>query len=113
MTTQRIDIEDVLDRFCVIEVHGLVGRQLGDATDPEGLFVAEYDPDGMNGCGSVKLTANLSEAKRYTDGSAAVREYMRQSTIRPLREDGEPNRPLMAYTVAIVDKLAGDLKFDD
>jgi hypothetical protein len=36
---------------------------------------------------------------RFADLAAAVACWKRQSTVRPLRPDGKPNRPLTAFTI--------------
>ena len=62
-------------------------------------YVESCDVDAHRGHGDVKLTRDLAQAKRFADFGAALEYWKRQSTVRPLRPDGQPNRPLTAYNV--------------
>lgn len=64
-----------------------------------GMFLAHFDPDENDGFGCARWTAHQHEAKVFPDLLAAFAEWKRESTVRPLRDDGKPNRPLSAYTV--------------
>ena len=89
-------------RFLVMQVHSLTGTQLGaPGLDPKDRYVVSYDPDGNDGHGDVVLPTDPAKAKRYTLDEAR-KEWDRTSTVRPLRSDGQPNKPLTAYTVALV-----------
>lgn len=96
-----------------IRIWSLVGYQAGEDPPAAGSFpasggnsggryLASYDPDGNNGFGDLALTADPAKAKRYPSTTAAAEDYRRSSTVRPTRPDGEPNRPLTAYTVEII-----------
>lgn len=68
----------------------------------DGRYVVEYDPkrggtgpDGVGWC-HLETTADRRKAKVFPSIKEAL-EYWRQSS--GLREDGEPNRPLTAFTV--------------
>lgn len=70
-------------------------------------YLAEYDPDindpdDSDISGWVKGTFNPSRAKHYPDAAAAMAEWKRVSKTRPVRPDGQPNRPLSAFTIEIV-----------
>jgi hypothetical protein len=64
-----------------------------------GHWLAEYDPDFGDGQGHVLGTMDPARAARFPDIGAALAEWKRPSTVRPLRADGKPNRPLSAFTV--------------
>ena len=87
----------------LIKIVGLIGRQLADTlATPVGQYVEHYDPDARDGLGEVQTTPDPSRAKRYATQLEATAEWRRVSTVRPLRPDGEPNRPLTAYHVEII-----------
>lgn len=64
-------------------------------------FVEEYDPDGRDGAGSAKLTLLRSHAKRFPSKIEALEFWRQQSTKRPTRSDGKPNRPLTSFSVMV------------
>lgn len=69
---------------------------------PINQFVSAFDPDAFDGAGHVELTADLDRALRFPSGAAALGTWRLQSTVRPERRDGKPNRPMTAYTVEIL-----------
>jgi hypothetical protein len=64
-------------------------------------WLKDFDADAEDGFGRFEFTTDPDDAKRFEDAAAASEEWRRQSTVRPLRDDGKPNRPLTAYTVII------------
>lgn len=64
-----------------------------------GQYLASYDPDGMAGFGVFTGTTDSAKAMRFDDIGAALACWKQKSTVRPWRDDGEPNRPLTAFTV--------------
>jgi hypothetical protein len=93
---------------------------LADGTPvPIGLWIESYDvnaidftrtstvnPDGtvtINGAwgGSIHLTSDRDCARRFATAAEALTAWTTQSTVRPLRPDGKPNKPLTALTVEI------------
>jgi hypothetical protein len=69
---------------------------------PYGQYLVAYDPDGMGGFGLIRTTRDLREAKQFAHFADASALWRSQSTVRPLRVDGLPNRPLTAFTVSII-----------
>jgi len=67
----------------------------------EGYYIKSHDPDAFNGLGHLVTTMDRDKAKTFSSLEAAVRFYKQQSTVRPLRPDGKPNRPLTAYTISL------------
>ena len=67
-----------------------------------GRYVLRYDPDAHAGLGQVWSTAELGEAIHFPVYADAMRFYLQVSTVKPLRDDGKPNRPLTAFTVGIL-----------
>lgn len=80
---------------CVIQA---VGFANGMPCDKAGQYLESFDPDAYGGRGY----ADLTKAMRFASVAEAFDMRKRQSAVRPLRPDGRPNRPLTAYTIAIV-----------
>lgn len=68
---------------------------------PQRVFLQSYNPDGKDGEGEFSVTTNLAEAMKFVDAVAAISCWRMQSTVRPLRDDGKPNRPLSALTAQV------------
>lgn len=83
----------------------IVGRPGGVVNqDPRaglGEWVKSYDPDAFDGRGDVETTFDVSEALRFPSGGDAFAFWRTQSSVRPLRADGLPNRPLTAFSIEI------------
>ena len=82
---------------CVIY---LIATTREEPTEFDGRYVKAYDPsyihpDGYDG-GILLVTPDPAEAMQFPDMAAAIDKY-RESY--GLREDGQPNRPLTAWTV--------------
>lgn len=60
-----------------------------------------FSADDHDGLGAIEVTSNPDEALEFETGHAALELWGTQSTIRPLRPDGKPNRPMTAFSVAI------------
>jgi hypothetical protein len=85
-----------------IRIHSRID---GQPTEWDGCWVAEYnprmrgvDPDGERWCHLV-VTDDPAKARQFRDLREAT-NYLWQDTGR-LRADGQPDRPLTAYTVEI------------
>lgn len=64
-------------------------------------YVLSFDPDAHDGGGELMTTRNARNAKRFASTGEAFEFWRQASTVRPLREDGKPNRPFTAFTVSI------------
>jgi hypothetical protein len=84
----------------------ILGDGLGRPTVFDGQFVVEYDPDGMTRIDRTTtllcrlLTGPIGAAKRMTFVEAHAL-WTAVSKEKPVREDGQPNRPLTAFNVSI------------
>jgi hypothetical protein len=67
-----------------------------------GQYLSKYDPNGYEGRGKFQTTPWPNEAMAFPDQEAAMRFWKQQSKVKPLRADGQPNRPLTAYTIEVV-----------
>jgi hypothetical protein len=65
----------------------------------DGEYVKSYDPDAHNGRGDATFTKNIAEAMTFADMRSAAAFAMRVPAERPIRADGKPNRPLLAFTL--------------
>lgn len=81
--------------------------QIWAAIDPSyplnGRYVMDFDVSlYLEEVGPVPTTDKISEAKHFADAGQALEFWKTQSRIRPLRWDGEPNRPLTGFSAQIV-----------
>jgi hypothetical protein len=68
--------------------------------DIAGSYICRYNPD-TDGEVDILCSPLLEEARLF-DSPAELQEFRAQvSAVRPLREDGKPNRPLTALTLEI------------
>ena len=65
-----------------------------------GDYLEWSDPDARNGFGDDRWTPDLAKAKRFASFMAAMECWKAQSSRRPFRDDGRPNRPMTAYSVS-------------
>lgn len=84
----------------IIRIVGLVD---GRTTGAEGGYIVRCDVEARGGRGALEVTQDPARALHFPDATWALRFVRRQSKTRPLRPDGQPNRPLTAYTVEIMD----------
>jgi hypothetical protein len=78
-----------------------VGFANGAPCPHEGEYLKSFDHDTPDGLGYGEFTRDLSEAKLFASRARALEFWRRPSRSRPLRPDGEPNRPLTCLTVAV------------
>jgi hypothetical protein len=79
-----------------------------DVRPHPGDWLSQYDPDAYEGRGAAVWTPDKTHALRFNIPADAMRRWRAQSTVRPWRRDGKPNRPLTAYTIEIVEINGGD-----
>lgn len=79
----------------------IVGLADGRPTTVDGQYLVECDVDDRDGRGSVFATDDKAKAKRFDGIGHALDYWRRTSHVVPLRPDGEPNRPLTAYTIEL------------
>jgi hypothetical protein len=73
------------------------GRASGE---PVNAWLQSCDFEADDGRGVVTVTTNPFDALVFDGFLQAMQYWKTQSTTRPLRPDGKPNRPLTAYTVS-------------
>jgi hypothetical protein len=64
-----------------------------------GEYLRRFDPEYADGRGAAWWTDDPAKAMRFADVGVALETWKTQSTVKPLREDGKPNRPLTAHTI--------------
>lgn len=79
----------------------IAGRADGTRTDLDGDYLVTYDPDAHDGGGDVLTSPNIEDATRFASAREAWLVWQMQSGVRPLRPDGQPNRPLTAFNIII------------
>lgn len=70
-----------------------------DEEGPVGQYLETFDVEAHDGRGFATFTDDEAKAMKFTDFSEAVETWRTQSKVRPLREDGMPNRPLTAFSM--------------
>ena len=85
-----------------------MGLAFGDDDRSVGQYLAAFDADAYSGRGLIRWTHDKARAMRFADFEAAAECWKRQSAVRPLRPDGQPNRPLTAYSVTFEKVEAND-----
>lgn len=66
------------------------------------VFIRAADVDAHGGEGMAFCTTDPKAAIQFESAMAAYAYWLRQSRVLPLREDGQPNRPLTTFTVEIL-----------
>lgn len=79
-------------------VPGIVTRDPGFS--PEGMWLETFDVDAHDGRGECTWTSKPERAYAFATPAEAVSAWTSQSLVRPVREDGKPNRPLTCFTVS-------------
>jgi hypothetical protein len=86
----------------VIQITGFAGLNTTTLCENSGEFLVSYDPDAAGGRGSFRSSPDPRKAAKFASAAAAHAFWARQSRTRPLRDDGEPNGPLTAFTVLVL-----------
>lgn len=89
----------------VIRSMGLVGAELlGVVDESDGKFLQRFDAEARSGKGDIRWTDDKDKALRFHDVGEALKTWKTVSAVNPLRGDGQPNRPLTAYSVIFEDE---------
>ena len=91
----------------VIKCAGWANPQIGEHPYL-GQYLQSADFDAHDGVGEVGFTPWPDLAMKFPDRGAAFTYWKTASTVRPVRYDGQVNRPLTAMNVILVSTL--DLK---
>jgi hypothetical protein len=66
-----------------------------------GQWLVWFDHDADGGQGHGVFTSEPRRAMQFLDNADALQFWNRQSLVRPLRPDGQPNKPMTALSVLI------------
>ena len=66
-----------------------------------GQYLEAFYHDLPDGLGYGKFTSDPKKAKRFASRADAMVFWNTQSTVKPLRADGQPNKPLTALSVSV------------
>lgn len=69
-----------------------------------GQYLESFDFDAHDGIGEGAFTRDPRRAMLFDDAHAAFAFWRTVSTVRPIRGDGRPNRPLTALSVQVDDE---------
>lgn len=78
-----------------------IGFADGTPCPHTGHWLMAFDHDAHDGLGHGIFTTSVNSAKRFASMGDAMEFWRRQSTVKPLRADGRPNKPLTALTIEI------------
>ena len=89
----------------VLRVLGLASQGEMDLVGPP-RYLAYYDVNyrprpEVALSGIADITHDLAKALRFPTAEAALAAWRQRSTIMPTRPDGQPNRPLTAYSMTL------------
>jgi hypothetical protein len=95
--------------YWVLQIVGVPGSVTGRITGVlgggkpgmVGLFVYAFDAEAFGGRGDVSAGPDRAKALRFSDPKDAMLFWRQQSKTMPLRPDGQPNRPLTAFSVDV------------
>lgn len=88
----------------VLRILGLQGRMLHPKGEsPVGKFITGYRPLAYDGLGEVLFSPHLQDALAFETQAEALAFYRHVPKHRPLRPDGQPNRPITAFTVEVLE----------
>ncbi len=85
------------------KMYGIVAAGFAsDAPCPHyGLWLKAFDFDAQDGKGFGEFTKSPAKAMRFATRNDALLFWRTKSRVKPLRADGEPNRPLTALCISI------------
>ena len=66
-----------------------------------GQWLKSMDFNAHGGQGHAEFTSDYRKALGFLDAGAAMTFWRTQSTLKPKRADGKPNRPLTALTASM------------
>lgn len=75
------------------------GFPSGNSCAVEGQYLMAYDPDAYDGRGDATFTRDVRSAMKFDSVAQALELWTASPKVRPVREDGKPNRPLTAFSM--------------
>jgi len=71
----------------------------GPFPELDGQYLVSSDVDANAGRGATVWSPDLADAKQFDTFIDAMQCWTEQSTVQPYRDDGQPNKPLTAYSI--------------
>src|SRR5512143_273117 len=88
----------------VLRILGIQGHVLDQkAESPVGKFITGFRPLAHAGQGEVLFSPHLQDALAFESKTEAIAYYRQIPAHRRIRPDGQPNRPLTAFTVEVLE----------
>lgn len=75
---------------------------IGQRTPHDGRYVVAWNSNVPYGDLALTSSPDIRQAKLFSGLSEMMAEYSAVSKVQPRRPDGQPNRPLRAMTIEIV-----------
>lgn len=66
-----------------------------------GQYVKTFDHDAYNGLGYGEFTDDPEQAMKFNSNADAISFWNKASTVKPLRADGKPNKPMTSMSVLL------------
>jgi hypothetical protein len=85
----------------VIRYQGLAGQATFPGKVKDGDYLMAYDLEAYGGRGFAQWHPSPEKALKFHTAADAIEAWHSQSQTTPLRHDGKPNRPLMAFTISV------------
>lgn len=82
-------------------LEGSVEQRPPEALPPPGAWLVFYNPNAHDGRGVAHWSLHARDALRFDTPTRALDFWRQVSDVKPVRGDGEPNRPLTAFTVMV------------
>lgn len=80
---------------------GIFVHATASTGEPVNKWLMDYDVDAHEGKGGVVFTRFPHRALQFASMAEAVKVWQTQSKVKPLRDDGLPNRPLTSFHTEI------------
>jgi hypothetical protein len=77
----------------------VIGFAAGYHCPIAGQYLETFDHDAYNGQGHGTFTVSPKQAMKFDGLESALEFWKKVSPKHPIRQDGEPNRPLTCTTV--------------
>lgn len=82
-----------------------MGFANGNHCPHAGQYLKSFDHEAHAGRGFGDFTPFKEQAMTFESKAAAFQFWKRVPVCKPIREDGQPNRPFTAITVVVEDAL--------
>jgi len=81
----------------VIKILDVANKEIRIDSPEQDQWIQEYNPEANKGVGHFISTDHVDKAIKFNKPDEALVFIKQQPKCKPLRDDGLPNRPLMAF----------------